>query len=152
MQSLRPLLTACLLALAGCAVTEEATEMSGSPPLTGPEQTQTPPVAFETRVDTIEARKADDPAHIETEKAETEIHWAVQIGAFKDPRNASIVQSLARERYSVPVLNEFNPDLSLYQIRIGSFATREEARVLLRRMQAEYPGEYKDSWVVQCRR
>jgi cell division septation protein DedD len=73
----------------------------------------------------------------------------VQIGAFKDAQNASRIQALARERYHQPVFNDYNTAISLYQIRLGFFETREAAREFRDRMAREFPEEYKDSWVAQ---
>lgn len=76
----------------------------------------------------------------------------VQIGAFKDPYNASRIQTLARARYRIPVLNDFHPVYGLYQIRIGFFETVEAARGFRDRLRQEFPNDYADSWVVQLKR
>ncbi len=76
----------------------------------------------------------------------------VQVGAYKDPQNANTVQVAARERYHLPVLNDYHTVLGLYQIRIGFFETREAAQDFLGKMQHDYPSDYKDSWIVQLKR
>jgi hypothetical protein len=76
----------------------------------------------------------------------------VQIGAFKDPHLATAVQSSARQRFHMPVLNDYNIQVGLYQIRLGFFETRSSAHAFRRKMAAEYPADYKDSWVVQLTR
>jgi cell division septation protein DedD len=76
----------------------------------------------------------------------------VQIGAFKDPHLATAVQSTARQRYHMPVLNDYNIQVGLYQIRLGFFETRSSAQAFRRKMVQEYPADYKDSWVVQLPR
>lgn len=76
----------------------------------------------------------------------------VQIGAFKDPHNASKVQVSARNRYHMPVLNDYDIAHGYYQIRIGFFESEDAARALCERLQKEYPNDYKDSWVVQLKR
>ena len=76
----------------------------------------------------------------------------VQIGAFKDPKNASRMQVTARQRYHLPVLNDYNTKYALYQIRIGFFESREAAQTFRQQMSQEHPHDYKDSWVVQLKR
>ena len=76
----------------------------------------------------------------------------VQIGAFKDPQKASRVQTVARERLHMPVLNDYHTALDLYQIRIGFFETYEAAQNFRIRMQKEFPTDYEDSWIVQLKR
>jgi cell division septation protein DedD len=76
----------------------------------------------------------------------------VQIGAFKVARNASRVQTTARSRYHLPVLNDYNTAHALYQIRIGFFETKDDAYKFRQQMQLEHPADYKDAWVVQLRR
>ena len=76
----------------------------------------------------------------------------VQIGAFKDPQKASRVQTVARERLHMPVLNDYHAALDLYQIRIGFFETYEAAQGFRLRMQKEFPTDYNDSWIVQLKR
>jgi hypothetical protein len=76
----------------------------------------------------------------------------VQIGAFKDPQLATGVQTRARERYHLPVLNDYNILVGLYQIRIGFFETRDAANDFKARMMKAFPEDYKDAWVVQLKR
>ncbi len=104
------------------------------------------------RTDTVDALPKDEPGPADSTFTAGEEGFAVQIGAFKDPQNAIQAQTLARRRYQFSVRNEFYPSLALYQIRIGSFASRAEARTLLLRMQADHPAEYRDSWIVQIKR
>ena len=86
------------------------------------------------------------------EAREYQIKFMVQIGAFKDPQYASAVQTAARERYHMPVLNDYNTSYALYQIRIGFFETKEAAYAFRLRMRREYPADYRDAWVVQLKR
>ncbi len=152
MQLFRPILIVSIALLGGCGSTEQTAEISEPLPPAPPSAFQPPPVAFESSVDTIDASKREEGALVDTVTADTGIRFAVQIGAFKDPKNASALQALARERHTVPVLNEFDPAFSLYQIRVGAFLTRAEARDFLLTMQSRFPGEYRDSWVVECKR
>lgn len=86
------------------------------------------------------------------EARDIQIRYMVQIGAFKDPQYAAAVQTAARDRYHLPVLNDFNTSHALYQIRIGFFETREDAYNFRQKMRKDFPGDYKDAWVVQLKR
>jgi cell division septation protein DedD len=107
---------------------------------------------FESKTDTVAMEKAllDSVAAHETRNIQ--IKYMVQIGAFKDPQLATAVQSAARERYHLPVLNDFNTSHTLYQIRIGFFETREDAYDFRQKMRGDFPQDYKDAWVVQLKR
>lgn len=104
---------------------------------------------LETRTDTIDtvAKEAKrlSPAPAET----TGTRYLVQIGAFKEPRNASKLQSLARERFQLTVLNTFDPGPGLYQVRLGYLDTYNDARAFCEQLKQDYPGEYQDCWVVR---
>ncbi|MBI4535088.1 MAG: SPOR domain-containing protein [Ignavibacteriae bacterium] len=135
----------------GCGTSEESQQLPTSPPETT-EQTPLPESGFETRTDTIFTEKLGKRADTSRESRSREIRFVVQIGAFKDPRNASRVQNAARERYKLPVVNDYHAGLSLYQIRIGFFETRESANAFRQQMIREFPKAYKDAWVVQLKR
>jgi cell division septation protein DedD len=111
-----------------------------------------PRVEFETRTDTVAMQRRSQDAVAGRRKKEQQIRYMVQIGAFKDPKYASAVQIKARERYHLPVLNDYNTTYALYQIRIGFFETRQDAYKFRERMRREYPNDYTDSWVVQLKR
>jgi cell division septation protein DedD len=147
----------CFLLLAGCGSAEKA-QQEEQPPgnpaavLPEPAPAQQPP-RFESQTDTVTAtRESEQEAAIDSGMANPEVRFMIQIGAFQDPQNASVAQNLARERYHLPVLNDYTAHIGLYQIRIGFFETRETAHEFLVRMQTGYPQDYKDSWVVQLKR
>ena len=73
----------------------------------------------------------------------------VQIGSFKEAKYASTVQAVARERYKLPVVNDYNTARRRYQIRVGFFETKQTANEFLLKLRTDYPQEYKDAWVVQ---
>ena len=129
-----------------CRGTDEATR--SAPP---PEPPPPPPgLEFETKQDTVLALDTQIPAP----SADTripQIRYMVQIGAFKDPKLASGVQTVARDRFHLPVLNDYNTQLELYQVRIGFFETYESAAEFRRKLQTEFPPDYKDSWIVQLK-
>lgn len=152
MRPFRSLPVVGVVLLAGCSTAPPVPE-STSPPDTSAAALAPPqPVEFVTRTDTVDVLAIEGLQAPDSTTTTGEERYAVQIGAFKAPENASQAQNLARARYQIPVLNEFTPKLALYQIRIGSFASREEARAFLLRMQAEHPEDYKDSWIVQWQR
>lgn len=148
---------ACSLFLGGCATTDgtrtDATVPEATPPSTPPPQPPAQqPEEFVARVDTIEAAGLAVTAGTDTTVAGGEILFSIQIGAYKEPANASAAQSHARERYTLPVLNEFQERQGLYRIRIGNFATREEAAAHLVRMRTAFPTDYRDSFILQLQR
>ncbi len=146
-------LAALLLAIgtAGCGsggeMTEEETVAPAADTVRVPE-----PLRFETQIDTIHTQRNPEPVVPPSHPVPESIRFMVQIGAFRNPRNASALQQQARARFHQPVLNDYHTTYSLYQIRIGFFATREEAEQFRREMQQQFPGDYKDSWVVQLKR
>jgi len=150
------LLIALALALTGCGSGPETSEESAG---SRPRQTEAPPAVkapgkleFETRTDTITAVHGGEHRNAGAEERDVRVRFMVQIGAFKDPHNASEVQAQARKRYQMPVLNDYYAGLGLYQIRIGFFESRDRAHAFRQRMLREYPAEYGDSWIVQLRR
>jgi cell division septation protein DedD len=144
-------LSALLLAIgtAGCGSGEEVTEEE----TVAPDTVRVPePVRFETQIDTVHTQRNSRPAVTSPHTIPEGIRFMVQIGAFKNPRNASTLQQEARARFHQPVLNDYHTTYSLYQIRIGFFATREEAEQFKHHMQEQFPGDYRDAWVVQLKR
>lgn len=146
-----PGLSACIaVILTSCG---SSTETQESPPPRPPVVKQaTPGIQFETRTDTVALEKSQLDSMHAPQAREVEVRYMVQIGAFKDPHYASLVQSAARERYHMPTVNDYNTALALYQIRLGFFATRDAAGAFKQRLQKEHPKDYKDAWVVQLRR
>ena len=140
------------LGMTSCGTLQDSAEHPTQAP---PDTTHRHPagMTFETRTDTVATtvrHKKPEPGA--TTDRSVPIRFMVQIGAFKDPEAASKVQVLARERYRLPVLNDYHTTYALYQIRIGFFETRKAADLFRRRMQQEFPGDYKDAWVVQLKR
>jgi cell division septation protein DedD len=136
----------------GCGTTEETEETLPPAPKPAAKDESPPKVVFESRTDTIAVDHLNLPEKATPGGQRSAIRFMVQIGAFKDPHLATAVQTTARQRYHLPVLNDYNLKFGLYQIRIGFFETYESASVFKARMQREFPGEYKDSWVVQLKR
>jgi len=134
-----------LLLAQGCGSPEETVEPTPAP------SNQEQGTRFETRTDTVNTVGGTRPRQEQTPAGTAQARFTVQVGAFKDPHNASRVQSLARDRYHMPVVNDYQGRLGLYQIRIGFFESREAAASFLLRMQQEHPNDYKDSWVVQMK-
>jgi len=141
--------------LAGCGTGEQISDDMAPP---GDGSSSLPPsqsqgqVEFVTRTDTVDVLRTDGPAATDSLATAGVERFAIQIGAFKDPQNAISFQNLTRERYHLPMSNEFNAGLGFYQIRIGAFASREEAQAHVLRMQADFPLDYKDCWIVQVTR
>jgi cell division protein FtsN len=108
-------------------------------------------VQFRTRTDTVAVVHSTTPDSTAPAGGTQTLRYMVQIGAFKDPQLATAVQAAARQRYQLPVLNDYNPLVGLYQIRIGSFSSREEAIEFKNQMQREFPIDYRDSWIVQLK-
>jgi cell division septation protein DedD len=136
-----------LFTLWGCSSSQEASEATSSSTEADREARQS--LGFETRVDTVKTESEGTQAKAAETAQEQGVRFMIQIGAYKDARNASRIQGIARERYHLPVLNDYNMLLGLYQIRIGVFETREQATMFRQRIQSEYPSEYKDAWIVQ---
>ena len=140
-----------VLALCGCGSSEDIRETAPPPSSHATRQSQQK-LGFETRIDTVKTVSEGDHAGSAEMPRERQIKFMIQIGAFKDARNASRIQGLARERYHLPVLNDYHMRLGLYQIRIGFFETREQAMVFRQQMRTGFPSDYKDAWVVQLKR
>lgn len=138
--------------LIGCGGSTETQETETPASRVPPTRQAAPGMEFETRTDTVAMEKSQLDSMHTPRLRELEVRYMVQIGAFKDPHYASIVQSAARERYHMPTVNDYNTALALYQIRLGFFETREAATVFKQRLQKDYPRDYKGAWVVQLKR
>jgi cell division protein FtsN len=149
-QTLRTGALLAMCTLAGCGTVSDFTEQDEKPDTTEVQTAQT--LQLETRTDTVRAERniRSGPRNAEAER--DTIRFTVQIGAFKDPHNASRVQQDARARFHLPVVNDYHTRYSLYQIRIGFFTTKEEADDFRKNLQREYPGDYGDAWVVTLKR
>ena len=145
-----------VLVLPGCGSSGESVDNQRESPtqeqLSPPKEVPAKKLEFETRTDTVTALHGNEHKDTQAQGHELQIRFTVQIGAFKDPHNASAVQTKARKRYRLPVLNDYLSGLALYQIRIGFFESRASAHAFRQRMIQEYPDDYKDSWVVQLKR
>ena len=106
-------------------------------------------MGFETRTDTVTSEQYSEGERALHRGDQPQIRYGVQIGAFKDPQNASRVQLVARERFQMPVVNDYQASEGLYNIRMGNFVTRDSAYVLRDHIQRAYPGDYQDSWIVE---
>lgn len=141
MRNLRYASLFCSLLLFSCGSTEEQTKPPGPPPEPGP-------IGFKSTKDTVLTIRP--PAEVVTEETEERvIRYMVQIGAFSNPVNASRVQELARERFGIPVFNDYRTDLKLYQVRIGFFEDRTAAVAFRGELIREFPGDYYDAWIVE---
>ncbi len=107
------------------------------------------PVNFSTNTDTVSSSQAIQRIDTVVVLRDPQVRFMVQIGAYKEAENASRIQAIARDRYKMPVLNDYNPTLMLYQIRLGFFETRESATAFRDRMKREFPEDYGDAWVAQ---
>jgi hypothetical protein len=137
--------------LLGCGSAEEAQEALKPAPRP-PVREEPAHVEFQSKTDTVDVTQTGRADNFKAPGREPSIRFMVQIGAYKDPRLAAAVQTLARERYHMPVLNDFFLKAGLYQIRIGFFETRGAAMEFRARMLKEYQEDYRDAWVVQLRR
>jgi len=86
-----------VLALLGCGSSDEARE-SYPPEKTPATQPTQQKLGFETRVDTVKTVSDGDRAGVAEAPRERQIRFMIQIGAFKDARNASRIQGIARAR------------------------------------------------------
>ena len=106
-------------------------------------------MAFETSTDTVSSEHPEQIGAPQDSTPEPLLRYGVQIGAYKDPQNATRAQVLARERFQIPVMNDFHADSALYHVRIGSFAVKDSAYSFRSMMQRQYPQDYRDSWIVR---
>ena len=63
--------------------------------------------------------------------------FAVQIGAFRDPRNAARLRAVAESRYGAAHITRREGDPVLLRVVVGAEATEEAARALARRILAD---------------
>jgi cell division protein FtsN len=137
---------ACLLA--GCGSTEGSEQTAPPEPAPAAKQ-ESHRLELESHVDTVATVTGGAKGSGGSGLREPQVRYMVQIGAFRNPRNASNVQAVARRRFQATVINDYNTKTGLYQIRIGSFETREAAAAFRQQIQAQHPESYKDSWIVQ---
>lgn len=150
-------ISALLLLLAGCGSVEETTEEQVPPPAIPPPYIvrdsirSEPPLSFRIQSDTVAAAGVPGTEAAPRSTDAPDIRFMVQIGSYRNAANAAAIQSRARERYGIPVMNEFDPARGLYQIRMGFFETREAAQLMRDRLVREHPSEYGDAWIVRLR-
>ncbi len=143
--------SALVVFIPGCGSTGEQAAPP-SPQVPAPHTERPEGVQFRTRADTVTAFHAAEAGTVGAPGRAAQVRYMVQIGAFKDPKHASAVQAAARKRYRMPVLNDYLSGPGLYQIRIGFFESRENARAFKEQLKREHPSEYDDSWIVQLKR
>ena len=136
-----------ILVLSGCGTTSDTdTSWLDEKAEPVPEIDKT---TFVTRTDTVTTVGGEQNSPPITSYSPVAVRFTVQIGSFRNSRYASAVQMHARERYRLPVVNDYNAARKLYQIRIGFFETEQHAADFLARLRTEYPKEYSDAWIVQ---
>jgi cell division protein FtsN len=136
------------LAIAGCGPSSETDRELLFPP---PDTTaQLHRATFETQTDTVPAvgSKQEEPV---SPYNSAPVRFMVQIGAFREATFASTVQTLARERYQLPVVNDYNATRKIFQVRIGFFETLEDATDFLVKLRADYPLDYGSAWIVRLK-
>lgn len=143
--------SALAVLLQGCSTTEEPAAKPAAP-VPAPRTEPPAGVQVRTSADTVNALHAAEHGTVGQEARAAGVRFTVQIGAFRDAPHASAVQAEARRRFHQAVLNDYHAGTGYYQIRIGFFATRVEARAFLERMRHDYPADYRDSWIVHLRR
>lgn len=132
--------------LAGCGTAGDVEkDWQNSPADTA---AQTPKTTFETRTDTVTTVGTQQQPKPSAQYNSAPVRFMVQIGSFKKVRFASVAQTLARERYKLPVVNDYNAARRRYQIRIGFFETEHDAKEFLLKLRTDYPQEYKNAWVI----
>jgi cell division septation protein DedD len=104
---------------------------------------------FETRTDTVTTEGTKQRAESSSLFNSAQVRFMVQIGSFTDATNASNVQLTARQRYQLPVVNDYNAARRRYQIRIGFFEMEDTANEFLLKLRTDFPQDYRDAWVVQ---
>lgn len=149
MQRLSHFILLCFaILLAGCsAASDSDRDWTTIPPMDTTAQARK--TSFETRTDTILAQAGKQHAEPEPLYNAAPVRFTVQIGSFAESQNAAAVQLLARQRYQLPVVNDYSAARKRYQIRIGFFETQEDAAQFLAKLRSDFPQEYKDAWVVQ---
>ena len=110
-----------------------------------------PSVNLETKTDTIRTVREHREVTDSVTGRQPVMRFTVQIGAFKNPHNATELQRKTREGYNLPVLNDFDKSRGLYRIRIGVFESKESARVFCEQLRKDSPEDYADCWVVELR-
>lgn len=142
---LRVVMVGCAWLIAGCGSSENVDrDWSALPDTTA----QTRKSSFETRTDTVLA--ADGKRSTEASEVNASpVRFTVQIGSYSIAKNASAAQGVARQRYSLPVVNEYNAARRMYQIRIGFFETDAAAKEFRLQLVRDHPADYKGAWVVQ---
>jgi len=136
-----------VLGVAGCGTSSESDRRWLQLPPDSAEQGHAS--VFETRMDTVAVQQQKERPAQGALQQSTGARFAVQIGSFRIRRNASEAQALARQRFQLPVVSDYNSARRSYQIRVGFFSTREEAMAFRTRIVNEYPREYGDAWIVR---
>ncbi|TAK50663.1 MAG: SPOR domain-containing protein [Bacteroidetes bacterium] len=139
----------------GCSSSEETQqEKEVTIPQAQQEAPETPPAITTEKTDTIEvSEKEVTPGVQEGTQAQQQMQssggYAVQIGAFKMADTAEEIAALARNRFQTTVLTYLDNETGLTKILVGSFASKDEARVFRDQLAQQFPDDYKDAWVTE---
>jgi cell division protein FtsN len=111
---------------------------------------------FTTKEDTIEVESAQrnrrsEPAPVVVQRraAVMKTTFGVQIGAFKEEKNAQRATGRLAKRYKNPSSFFFDESMKVYKVTVGSFATEQEAKRFAAAMKKKYPKEYKKVFVIR---
>ena len=73
--------------------------------------------------------QGDVQVRVERETQESVTKYRIQVASFSKPEAAEEVRKRLADKTSVPVVMNDNQEAGKYQVRVGEFATREEAQV-----------------------
>jgi cell division protein FtsN len=137
--------------LLGCGSTQQTEETipSAFPRDSVVAETQPSVIQLEAKTDTLATLGVANQGTDASAFADSTTRFAVQVGAFKEPKNAAAMQALVRQHCQEPVMNEFNAKTGLYRIRVGRFSSQADAALFLRSLISEHSSTYTGSWVVQ---
>lgn len=142
-------------------VTEQAqTEQAETEPAEQATATSTVPKStakrFNVKADTLSAhtrKKGNgDKASISVRAAAPTKYYSVQIGAYTKKVNADRNYTKTQKRFRLPMIRLYEGGIKMERICTGRFATKKEAEDFLKKIQAQYPKEYTEAWVVMFKK
>ena len=154
------------LSFFGCSSSEPSKQEKEATDKQVQQQSTPVPVPTAQKSDTIDV-KQQQPAKGEQEQTQqsptttpqtqpmtqpadtTAGNYAVQVGAFKMGDKAEQIAATARDRFKMNVKTYLDKETGLTKVLVGSFASKDEARVFRDQIAKQFADDYKDAWVTE---
>lgn len=138
-------------------VQQQDTTVQAQPPAVKPAPVKKqPPVKsttqrFSVQADTVDVqhkkRGGTQTSSVLVKASTPKKFYTVEVGAFRLQSNVKRHQQQLGARFKLPVRVLYDSSINLTRVCVGTFSSRSFAVTFMKKMQAQYPADYPDSWV-----